>query len=96
MAQSTTSRGEENNRDDSTGPFPIPEGFQQRPPVPAMIYLVLHESGPTRPLRDVEIAAATGRSKPSIEYHLKRLHDDGLIEKRPDARDPRFKLYSLP
>ena len=75
------------------GPFPIPPEFRERPPVAALVYIVLHEAD--RPVRVRELAALIGRPEKTIRHHTRQLADDGLIAKQPDCHDGRRNVYSL-
>lgn len=76
------------------GPFPVPEPYRDLGPVPALIYVAL--STAKHPIRDEEIIEAIGAEQHTVRRHIANLYADGLIEKRRDFRDARYKVYSLP
>ena len=77
-----------------TAALPIPDPFAERSAAAALFYITLHES--ERPLTTDEIAEALKRPLTSVRRMAYDLATAELVERRPDPRDMRRYVYSLP
>ena len=68
----------------------VPEFLEEHPPTDALVWIVLGEIEPaTSPV----IAEHTRRSRSAVDGALRRLHETGVVEKRPHPQDGRRTQY---